>query len=646
MITLNLPRILLGFICFIFAGYISFAQQKEGANWIMGNSPYQLRLDFNGKNPALSSVTFLNNQFHGFGVSTISDRNGQLLFFSYQGNVGSRQIVNGAYLQMPHGDLLADLPTRASFADMIVKSPADSNIYYLFFIDGIKNSWPSVSPNLYQVQIDMRLNNGFGDVVPNSRQLLKRNVSAMKLTALMHSNNRDTWVLALTNKCDTAIAYQVNSAGIQAPVLTRITTPLDTQSKLKASLNSEMVAVNGLQGVNPTVVLFDFNRTTGVPTYRYSLASASGLYPLFSFAFSPDNSKLYAGTVGHNGYPYNGTIFQFDLALGNAAQVQQSRNIVFQNDSAAIGDIQIGIDGKLYFTGIGKYLSEISCPNFYGTASKVKYKAIPINSYAGVVSLPTLNQTIFRNADKLQAQAYRNVICEGDSVQLSAYGAGAEQFKWKPANGLIPLSDTLVNPIVNPTETTTYMVIGSSTCRTDTAYVKVTVLPKPKPLSISGPLQVHTYAEKQVYSVKDPVPGNKFDWQISGGTIEKGQGSSRIEVNWGAAGTGSITVTESNAAGCKWGSASLEVEISGEPDLIIYNIITPNNDGKNDAFVIENLKWYPQHELRIFNRWGVEVYQTKNYLNNWKAENISSGIYYYFFTAQGKAWKGWVEVVK
>ncbi len=65
------------------------------------------------------------------------------------------------------------------------------------------------------------------------------------------------------------------------------------------------------------------------------------------------------------------------------------------------------------------------------------------------------------------------------------------------------------------------------------------------------------------------------------------------------------------------------------PDMIIPNIFTPNNDGKNDLFVIKDLGSYPGSQLIIFNRWGNEVYRSDNYLNNWDGGNLAEGTYYY-----------------
>lgn len=76
----------------------------------------------------------------------------------------------------------------------------------------------------------------------------------------------------------------------------------------------------------------------------------------------------------------------------------------------------------------------------------------------------------------------------------------------------------------------------------------------------------------------------------------------------------------------------------------IPNIFTPNGDGINDLFEIQNLR--PNCELSIFNRWGSEVYKANNYNNNWKAEDITDGLYYYLLhdTYYKIKYKGWLQI--
>lgn len=84
-----------------------------------------------------------------------------------------------------------------------------------------------------------------------------------------------------------------------------------------------------------------------------------------------------------------------------------------------------------------------------------------------------------------------------------------------------------------------------------------------------------------------------------------------------------------------------------ENKLQFYNVITPNNDGRNDAFVIENVTLYPGNELSIYNRWGTEVYNKKNYDNKWDGKDQAPGTYYYMLKlSNGSSFKGWVEIVR
>jgi gliding motility-associated-like protein len=98
-----------------------------------------------------------------------------------------------------------------------------------------------------------------------------------------------------------------------------------------------------------------------------------------------------------------------------------------------------------------------------------------------------------------------------------------------------------------------------------------------------------------------------------------------------------------NASGCA-DTVVLKVISS---DLDIPNIITPNNDGKNDVFKIGGLESYPGSQLLIFNRWGNEVYRADNYKNDWNGGGLAQATYYYILnrkehTGEITPLKGWV----
>jgi gliding motility-associated-like protein len=65
----------------------------------------------------------------------------------------------------------------------------------------------------------------------------------------------------------------------------------------------------------------------------------------------------------------------------------------------------------------------------------------------------------------------------------------------------------------------------------------------------------------------------------------------------------------------------------------IPNVITPNGDGANDAFLLpefeENTCIGKFLSIRIYNRWGKVVFTSNDPAFSWNAQGLSSGIYYY-----------------
>ena len=66
---------------------------------------------------------------------------------------------------------------------------------------------------------------------------------------------------------------------------------------------------------------------------------------------------------------------------------------------------------------------------------------------------------------------------------------------------------------------------------------------------------------------------------------------------------------------------SVRFEIEVRERLEIPTAFSPDNDGMNDGWVIEGLDAYPNNRLEIWNRWGLKVYESVNYQNNWIGEN-------------------------
>ncbi|WP_026905150.1 gliding motility-associated C-terminal domain-containing protein [Pedobacter glucosidilyticus] len=94
------------------------------------------------------------------------------------------------------------------------------------------------------------------------------------------------------------------------------------------------------------------------------------------------------------------------------------------------------------------------------------------------------------------------------------------------------------------------------------------------------------------------------------------------------------------------------VETNLASPLVFYNAFSPDGDGKNDSWVIENIDLYPENTLTIFNRWGGEVFKAVNYssASAWKGDNVHTGTYFYILRAtingQLQIFKGFITVVK
>jgi len=79
--------------------------------------------------------------------------------------------------------------------------------------------------------------------------------------------------------------------------------------------------------------------------------------------------------------------------------------------------------------------------------------------------------------------------------------------------------------------------------------------------------------------------------------------------------------------------------------------LSPNGDGLNDFFVIRGLDFCEHVTLRVFNRWGNEVYQMHDYDNSWDGTNrqqepLPQGTYYILLTLHdsGSSVAGYVDL--
>ena len=91
----------------------------------------------------------------------------------------------------------------------------------------------------------------------------------------------------------------------------------------------------------------------------------------------------------------------------------------------------------------------------------------------------------------------------------------------------------------------------------------------------------------------------------------------------------------------------------------VFNKFTPNNDGLNDVFFIECIENYPNNNVKVFNRWGNQVFEMDNYDNSWDGtssgratinapEKLPVGTYYYLidFGDGSEPKTGWLYITR
>ncbi len=126
------------------------------------------------------------------------------------------------------------------------------------------------------------------------------------------------------------------------------------------------------------------------------------------------------------------------------------------------------------------------------------------------------------------------------------------------------------------------------------------------------------------------------------------------EYRWQDGSTGAIfevsragvySVEALNVCGIHRDSILIEYKYCGP--VVIPNIITPNQDGVNDYFLIKGIEELPW-ELTIYSRWGTQVYYSPDYRNDWQAANLTDGVYFYILSCREakNEYKGFVHVVR
>ncbi|NQY11745.1 MAG: DUF2341 domain-containing protein [Flavobacteriales bacterium] len=95
------------------------------------------------------------------------------------------------------------------------------------------------------------------------------------------------------------------------------------------------------------------------------------------------------------------------------------------------------------------------------------------------------------------------------------------------------------------------------------------------------------------------------------------------------------TVVVTDEFGCQ-NQDDVMVTVRDDFNVTVSNVLTPNGNGENDYWVVENLASYSNNVVTVYNRLGKPVFHQENYQNDWEGlsgtDILPDGTYYYLIT--------------
>ena len=433
--------------------FIAWAQ-LETSNWYFGQN---LGMKFQE-----DEILPLSNGrlFTSEGCATISDQNGNLLFYT-----DGSTVYNKNHQIMMNGTGLKGNSSSTQSA-IIIPMPQDPNQYIIFTVGADDNATPTSTLNegLHFYKVDLTLDNGLGAVVfPENNNLLR--LCSEKIAAVKHINRRDYWVV--THFENKFYSYLVTPNGVNpTPVISAIgphidprTYPVNARGYLKISPNGKKVAIAHLSNLNydqipignlPTLTdqffpangpfanaypgflaVYDFNKATGLVTNELVLDVTGSPYGI---EFSPDSKILYGNSDYHSiDSSYNvtwqrGELYQYNLNL-NRSEIPSSKQVirryVIQDTNSAIftarGALQLALNNRIYLSRDYQYhLSHIKNPNdlndpqFEDVGFRFAFATWNVNTRYGLP--PFISSSFVKEIEILNSDLYS--VCLGNSVQL------------------------------------------------------------------------------------------------------------------------------------------------------------------------------------------------------------------------------------
>jgi gliding motility-associated-like protein len=433
--------------------------QGEANIWYFGQ---QAGVDFNGGAPvALTNGALSTSE----GCATISDKNGNLLFYT-----DGIRVWNRNHVQMTNGFGLTGDPSSAQSA-IIVPKPGSSTWFYVFTVAAQGNP-----AGFGYSEVDITLAGGLGDVVVATKNTQLFTPSTEKVTAVKHANGLYVWVIGHEMYNNRYRAYLVDCNGVGNAVISDV-----GQVEGWPGWGCLTASPNGLRLATamrtPGFEVLDFNPLTGVVSNPIALGNGGSSYGI---SFSPDNNLLYGLSI------QGGALLQWNLQAGSPANIIAS--VVNLGVAGGTGNpyrggaIQQGPDGKLYIPQYGTpFLIAINNPNIIGLGCNVQNSAVSLSGRNAILGLPPFIMSYF---DTVATVSFTGTCFGGTTVfTISSNTTFLDSVRWifdDPASGVNNTAATL-SPSHTFTAAGTYNVqlIRYIDCVVDTTTQPIIISPPP-----------------------------------------------------------------------------------------------------------------------------------------------------------------------
>jgi gliding motility-associated-like protein len=558
------------------------------------------------------------------GVSSVSDKDGNLLFYT-NGN----KIYNRDHQLMSNGTGLTG-HASSSQSSLIVQFPDDADMYYLFTVPAQLGSiGGSVNPYLCYSVINMKMENGLGNVVLKNLQL--QNSVCEKITATRHANKKDVWVTVHSWGSNAYYSYPVTCNGIGLPVVSYAGASMSLDAAggnntsigcMKFSRDGKKIAAAWAYSNSPIdadsyLQIADFDNATGyvsnpllIVHHRSDLVEKG-----YGVEFSPSSNLLYFSENGsRNGGPY-GKVFQYDMMVNNIGVSE----VLLAHGINAFGTLQRGPDDKIYIARYNgaQFISVIERPDVPGPGCNLVNNAVSLAPSISTWGLPN-NWDTYPEMETQLADLIPytdTVVCNSTgSIHITA-SLPASLY-----NASISWSSGSVDSFITIDQSGLYTVQVLSGCDTITDSVTVTFTEAEFDLGNDT-----TFCYGEGLMINGPETFSNYLWQ---------DGSSQNSYLASGSGLYILTVTGNN--GCAFtDSISVTRETCG-CGVYVPTAFTPDNDGRNELLMVYSNCSFSFFRFAVYNRWGQTVFMSDDPGSGWSGafNSIASGQNVYSWTLE------------